>query len=101
MTGRTLFAIRSNNRYFAERLRGLDEAGEAMSEYSIVVRKQQSHLGLSEKEAICVSKELSQSEMRALFASLRDTQFPAHDVHGRSTIVQLSWDELERKFGRK
>ncbi len=53
------------------------------------------------KAAIKAGEELSQSEMRALFASLRDTQLPAHDVHGRSTIVQLSWDELERKFGRK
>lgn len=53
------------------------------------------------KAAIKAGEELSQSEMRALFVSLRDTQLPAHDVHGRSTIVQLSWDELERKFGRK
>ncbi len=53
------------------------------------------------KAAIKAGEELSQSEMRALFTSLRDTQLPAHDVHGRSTIVQLSWDELERKFGRK
>ena len=53
------------------------------------------------KAAIKAGEELSQSEMRALFTALRDTQLPAHDVHGRSTIVQLSWDELERKFGRK
>jgi DNA mismatch repair protein MutL len=53
------------------------------------------------KAAIKAGEELSQAEMRALFTSLRDTQLPAHDVHGRSTIVQLSWDELERKFGRK
>lgn len=53
------------------------------------------------KAAVKAGDELSQSEMRALFTSLRDTQLPAHDVHGRSTIVQLSWDELERKFGRK
>ena len=40
-------------------------------------------------------------EMRALFIALRDTLLPAHDVHGRSTIVQISWDELERRFGRR
>jgi DNA mismatch repair protein MutL len=39
--------------------------------------------------------------MRALFIALRDTTLPAHDVHGRSTIVQVSWDELERRFGRR
>ena len=53
------------------------------------------------KAAIKAGEHLSQMEMRALFASLRDTKLPAHDVHGRSTIVQLSWDELDRRFGRK
>jgi DNA mismatch repair protein MutL len=53
------------------------------------------------KAAIKAGEQLSQGEMRALFASLRDTKLPAHDVHGRSTIVQLSWDELDRRFGRK
>ena len=53
------------------------------------------------KAAIKAGEQLSQGEMRALFASLRDTTLPAHDVHGRSTIVQLSWDELDRRFGRR
>ncbi len=53
------------------------------------------------KAAIKAGEELSVGEMRALFASLRDTTLPAHDVHGRSTIVQLAWDELDRRFGRK
>ena len=53
------------------------------------------------KAAIKAGESLTTAEMRSLFASLRDTTLPAHDVHGRSTIVQLSWDELERRFGRK
>jgi DNA mismatch repair protein MutL len=53
------------------------------------------------KAAIKAGEQLSTAEMRALFASLRDTKLPAHDVHGRSTIVQLKWDELDRRFGRK
>ena len=53
------------------------------------------------KAAIKAGQELSLSEMRALFIALRDTTLPAHDVHGRSTIVQISWDELERRFGRR
>lgn len=53
------------------------------------------------KAAIKAGESLSPAEMRALFASLRDTLLPAHDVHGRSTIVQLSWDELDRRFGRR
>jgi DNA mismatch repair protein MutL len=53
------------------------------------------------KAAIKAGQELSLSEMRALFIALRDTTLPAHDVHGRSTIVQVSWEELERRFGRR
>ena len=53
------------------------------------------------KAAIKAGDELSGGEMRALFIALGDTRLPAHDVHGRSTIVQLSWPELERRFGRQ
>jgi DNA mismatch repair protein MutL len=53
------------------------------------------------KAAIKAGEDLSQGEMRSLFAALRDTTLPAHDVHGRSTIVHLTWDEVERRFGRR
>ena len=53
------------------------------------------------KAAVKAGDELSLGEMRALFIALGDTRLPAHDVHGRSTIVQLSWPELERRFGRQ
>ena len=53
------------------------------------------------KAAIKAGEELSQGEMRSLFAALRDTTLPAHDVHGRSTIVHLTWEEVERRFGRR
>ena len=53
------------------------------------------------KAAIKAGDALSQGEMRALVQSLARTSLPAHDVHGRSTIVHLSWDELERRFGRR
>lgn len=53
------------------------------------------------KAAIKAGDELSAGEMRALFIALGATKLPAHDVHGRSTIVQLSWPELERRFGRQ
>ena len=52
------------------------------------------------KAAIKAGDALSPGEMRALFIALRDTTLPAHDVHGRATIVQLTWDEIERRFGR-
>jgi DNA mismatch repair protein MutL len=53
------------------------------------------------KAAIKAGQDLSPAEMKSLFIALRDTNLPAHDVHGRSTIVQVSWDELERRFGRR
>ena len=53
------------------------------------------------KAAIKAGDLLSPAEMRALYVALSATKLPAHDVHGRSTIVRLSWDELERRFGRR
>jgi DNA mismatch repair protein MutL len=52
------------------------------------------------KAAVKGGDLLSNAEMRALFVALRDTNLPAHDVHGRSTIVQLAWSEVDRRFGR-
>jgi DNA mismatch repair protein MutL len=53
------------------------------------------------KAAIKAGDPMALAEMRALFIALRDCKLPAHDVHGRSTIVHLAWDELERRFGRR
>jgi DNA mismatch repair protein MutL len=53
------------------------------------------------KAAVKAGDPLSAAEMRALFIDLSRATLPAHDVHGRATIVQLSWDELERRFGRR
>jgi DNA mismatch repair protein MutL len=56
---------------------------------------------MSCKAAIKAGDELSSGEMRALYLALGRTTLPAHDVHGRSTIVRMGWDELERRFGRR
>ena len=53
------------------------------------------------KAAIKAGDALSLAEMQALYVGLASTTLPAHDVHGRSTIVQITWDELERRFGRR
>jgi DNA mismatch repair protein MutL len=53
------------------------------------------------KAAIKAGDVLSPAEMQALYVGLAGTTLPAHDVHGRSTIVQITWDELDRRFGRK
>jgi DNA mismatch repair protein MutL len=53
------------------------------------------------KAAVKAGEYLAPPERHALLAALGATTLPAHDVHGRSTIVHLSWDELERRFGRR
>ncbi len=53
------------------------------------------------KAAIKAGELLSLDEMRSLFIALARTNLPAHDVHGRATIVRVGWDELERRFGRR
>ena len=53
------------------------------------------------KAAIKAGDALSLGEMRSLYVALARTTLPAHDVHGRATVVHLSWDELERRFGRR
>ena len=52
------------------------------------------------KGAIKAGQRLSEREMQELFDQLFATELPYHDVHGRPTIVRLSKNELERKFGR-
>ncbi len=52
------------------------------------------------RAAIKAGQRLDTEEMRELVARLLTATLPAHDVHGRPTIVQLSKDELERRFGR-
>ena len=53
------------------------------------------------KAAIKAGDPLAPAERTALLDALARTVLPAHDVHGRSTIVHLTWDELERRFGRR
>ncbi|HEX2716089.1 MAG TPA: DNA mismatch repair endonuclease MutL [Gemmatimonadaceae bacterium] len=53
------------------------------------------------KAAIKGGDALSLDEMRALYVALARTTLPAHDVHGRATIVRIGWDEVERRFGRR
>ena len=53
------------------------------------------------RAAVKAGDRLSEPEMRELLARLFTCELPPHDVHGRSTIVQLPLEELERRFGRR
>ncbi len=67
---------------------------------SAAARHEQLAATVACKAAVKAGDLLSPGEMRALYIDLARTTLPAHDVHGRATIVRLSWDELERRFGR-
>jgi len=53
------------------------------------------------RAAVKAGTPLEEREMRELLHRLFETALPAHDVHGRATIVQLPREELERRFGRR
>jgi DNA mismatch repair protein MutL len=52
------------------------------------------------RAAIKAGQTLDAGEMRALVLRLLTATLPAHDVHGRPSMVQLPKEELERRFGR-
>ena len=52
------------------------------------------------RAAIKAGNRLDADEMRELVVRLLTATLPAHDVHGRPSMVQLPKDELERRFGR-
>ena len=53
------------------------------------------------RAAIKAGQALTDQEMSELVDRLFASELPAHDVHGRPTIVQLPKAELERRFGRR
>ena len=74
---------------------------EAEPNEHVTARLERLAMTVACKAAIKAGDALSAEEMRALYLALGETTLPAHDVHGRQTIVQLSWAELERRFGRQ
>jgi len=52
------------------------------------------------RAAIKAGQQLDAEEMRHLIVRLLAATLPAHDVHGRPSMVQLPKEELERRFGR-
>ena len=90
-------------RFDAERC--LREMVRELAEGSPLVtaaRSQHERLAMSMacKGAIKAGEHISPDEARELFDRLFATPLPGHDVHGRPTIVRLSVEELDRRFGR-
>ncbi|MDQ8154664.1 MAG: DNA mismatch repair endonuclease MutL [Gemmatimonadota bacterium] len=89
-------------RFDAERcLRDTLQALTGDREASVHSRHERLAATVACKAAIKAGDVLALGEMRALYLALAGTTLPAHDVHGRATIVHVSWDELERRFGRR
>ncbi|MFN8651065.1 MAG: DNA mismatch repair endonuclease MutL [Gemmatimonadales bacterium] len=53
------------------------------------------------RAAVKAGEPLAEPERQVLLTRLFACTLPPHDVHGRSTIVQLPREELERRFGRR
>ncbi len=53
------------------------------------------------RAAVKAGEPLADRERQELLTRLFACVLPPHDVHGRSTIVQLPREELERRFGRR
>ena len=53
------------------------------------------------RAAVKAGEPLADRERQELLTRLFACALPPHDVHGRSTIVQLPREELERRFGRR
>lgn len=52
------------------------------------------------KGSVTFGQKLSREEIRLLFHRLFATSDPFHCPHGRPTLVEISYDELEKRFGR-
>ena len=104
--GRTVIvhAAPTPHPYFdAERcLREMIAELAAGSELTRAARNQHERIAMTFacKGAIKAGQRLSAREMLELFERLFATDLPYHDVHGRPTVVRLSLQELERRFGR-
>ena len=96
-------APQPHSRFDAERC--LREMVRELAEGSPLVdtaRNQHERLAKSMacKGAIKAGEPIAPEEARELFDRLFATPLPGHDVHGRPTIVRLSVEELDRRFGR-
>ncbi|OGF98037.1 MAG: hypothetical protein A2Z86_12275 [Candidatus Glassbacteria bacterium GWA2_58_10] len=91
-----LKSLGSVEEYFRELLHELSREGQG----SAGTRHQALARSLACRGAIKSGKELAQREMNELIDQLFATELPYADVHGRNTIVELSLDEIDKRFGR-
>jgi len=49
---------------------------------------------------VTFGQRLGREEIRTLFHRLFATSDPFHCPHGRPTLVEITFEELEKRFGR-
>ena len=52
------------------------------------------------RHAVKANDPLSEPELRKLLEDLRACELPYTCPHGRPTLIEMSYRELEKKFGR-
>ncbi len=82
--------------YFREIMRDLVRDGQG----STGTRHQRLARSLACHAAIKSGRRLDEREMNELVDQLFATELPYADVHGRNTMVHLSLEEVDRRFGR-
>lgn len=82
--------------YLREMLRDLVREGQG----STGTRHQRLARSLACRAAIKSGRRLDSREMNELVDRLFATELPYADVHGRNTMVHLSLEEVDRRFGR-
>ena len=53
------------------------------------------------KSAVKAMKSLTHEEIESLVVQLAETEMPYTCPHGRPTLIHFSWEELDKKFGRR
>ncbi|MBN2288347.1 MAG: DNA mismatch repair endonuclease MutL [Candidatus Glassbacteria bacterium] len=91
-----LKGIGSPEEYFGRMLHDLISEGRGSAEtaHQCLARS------LACRAAVKSGRKLSSAEMNDLIDRLFATELPYADVHGRNTIVQLSLNEIDKRFGR-
>jgi len=52
------------------------------------------------RQAIKANDSMSHQELKGLLLDLRQCSMPYTCPHGRPTLIEMSYAELEKKFGR-
>jgi DNA mismatch repair protein MutL len=79
----------------------LDALSDVGSAYTLEDRLDEVFARISCHAVIRAGKSLSNEEMKALLRSLDEADYPLTCPHGRPICVHITYEELEKMFGRR